>query len=114
MRAQEGERHVSTEPQKLPETFRRGVCPRFVRRRAGIRTVILPKRNETDIDDIPEEVRRELVFIFADRMEEVLEAALRQRVTEPPVAPPTNGQEAERDRNGVVVEDAREGVETVE
>jgi hypothetical protein len=47
-------------------------------------------------------------------MEEVLEAALRQRVTEPPVAPPTNGQEAERDRNGVVVEDAREGVETVE
>jgi ATP-dependent Lon protease len=82
--------------------------------RAGIRTVILPKRNEPDIDDIPEEVRRELVFIFADRMEEVLEAALRQRVTEPPVAPPTNGQEAERDRNGVVVEDAREGVETVE
>jgi ATP-dependent Lon protease len=82
--------------------------------RAGIRTVILPKRNEPDIDDIPEEVRRELVFIFADRMEEVLEAALRQRVTEPPVAPPANGQEAERDRNGVVVEDAREGVETVE
>jgi len=82
--------------------------------RAGIHTVILPKRNEPDIDDIPEEVRRELVFIFADRMEEVLEAALRQRVTEPPVAPPANGQEAERDRNGVVVEDAREGVETVE
>src|SRR5204863_2643082 len=34
--------------------------------RAGIRTVILPKRNEPDIDDIPEEVRRELVFNFAD------------------------------------------------
>src|SRR6266508_3320590 len=62
--------------------------------RAGIHTVILPKRNEPDIDDIPEEVRRELVFIFADRMEEVLEAALRQRVADPPVAPATNGQEA--------------------
>ncbi|HEU5100128.1 MAG TPA: endopeptidase La [Roseiflexaceae bacterium] len=53
--------------------------------RAGIRTVILPKRNQNDIDDIPEEVRRELTFVFADRMEEVLEAALSARVVEPPV-----------------------------
>jgi ATP-dependent Lon protease len=53
--------------------------------RAGIRTVILPKRNEHDIDDIPDEVRRELTFVFADRMEEVLEAALSENAVEPPV-----------------------------
>lgn len=33
--------------------------------RAGIRTVILPCRNERDIDDIPDEVRHELTFVFA-------------------------------------------------
>jgi ATP-dependent Lon protease len=83
--------------------------------RAGIRTVILPKHNEPDIDDVPDEIRHELTFVFADRMEEVLDAALRQRVTEPPVAP-SNGSAAVSDGNGVEVEveDAREGVETTE
>jgi ATP-dependent Lon protease len=81
--------------------------------RAGIRTVILPKRNEPDIDDIPDEIRRELTFVFADRMEEVLDAGLRQRVTEPPVAP-SSGNTTAADGNGIEVEDAREGVETVD
>jgi ATP-dependent Lon protease len=81
--------------------------------RAGIRTVILPKRNEPDIDDIPDEIRRELTFVFADRMEEVLDAALRQRVTEPPVAS-SDSHAPVADGNGVEVEDAREGVETAE
>ena len=53
--------------------------------RAGIRTVILPQRNEPDIDDIPAEVRRELTFVFVDRVEQVLAAALAPRPTEPPV-----------------------------
>jgi ATP-dependent Lon protease len=81
--------------------------------RAGIRMVILPKRNEPDIDDIPDEIRRELTFVFADRMEEVLDAALRQRVTEPPVAP-SNGSATAPEGNGIEVEDAREGVETTD
>ena len=55
-------------------------------RAAGIRTVILPKRNERDIDDIPEEACRELLFVFADRMEEVLDAALSPYTAEPPAA----------------------------
>ncbi len=45
-------------------------------RRAGIRRVILPKGNEKDLRDLPEEVRREMTFVFAERIEEVLEAAL--------------------------------------
>ncbi|TMQ31887.1 MAG: endopeptidase La, partial [Planctomycetota bacterium] len=43
--------------------------------RAGIRRVILPKENQKDLRDVPESVRRDLQFIFAERVEEVLEAA---------------------------------------
>jgi ATP-dependent Lon protease len=45
-------------------------------RRAGIRRVILPKDNEKDLRDIPEHVRREVTFVFAERIEQVLAAAL--------------------------------------
>ncbi len=44
--------------------------------RAGIRTVILPRRNERDVEDVPEELRRELSFVFADDAAEVLRHAL--------------------------------------
>ncbi len=45
--------------------------------RVGIDTVILPKRNEPDIEDIPEEIRQRLHFIFAERVDDVFENALR-------------------------------------
>ncbi len=45
--------------------------------RAGIRTVILPAENEKDIEDIPEHVRNDLRFVFADHMDRVLNEALR-------------------------------------
>ncbi|HEV3446399.1 MAG TPA: S16 family serine protease, partial [Gemmataceae bacterium] len=44
--------------------------------RAGVRQVILPKDNEKDIRDIPESVRRDLHFVFAERMDEVIAAAI--------------------------------------
>jgi len=44
--------------------------------RAGIRSVILPKRNERDIEDVPEELRKQLRFIFVDDASEVLQHAL--------------------------------------
>ncbi len=44
--------------------------------RAGLKAVILPKRNMRDLDDIPEEVRSEVTFIPVERMEEVIAAAL--------------------------------------
>jgi ATP-dependent Lon protease len=46
-------------------------------RRAGIRTVILPRRNEHDLDDIPPELRNEMTVIFVDTIDEVLDQALR-------------------------------------
>jgi ATP-dependent Lon protease len=45
--------------------------------RAGLRTVIIPKRNEKDLDDLPAEVRDEMKVVLVDRVEEVLAAALR-------------------------------------
>ncbi|MGC1341683.1 MAG: endopeptidase La, partial [Candidatus Binataceae bacterium] len=45
-------------------------------RRAGIKTIILPRRNERDLEDIPAEVRGELQMIFVDTVDEVLAAAL--------------------------------------
>ncbi|GLI06635.1 Lon protease 1 [Paenibacillus tyrfis] len=44
--------------------------------RAGIRTVLLPKDNAKDIEEIPESVRSELTFIPVSHMDEVLEHAL--------------------------------------
>jgi ATP-dependent Lon protease len=47
-------------------------------RRAGIRTVIMPKANQKDLRDLPEEVRKEMEFIFAQRVEDVLRVAIPQ------------------------------------
>lgn len=44
--------------------------------RAGLTRVILPQRNERDLDDVPEETREAMEFVFADDMQQVLEAAL--------------------------------------
>jgi ATP-dependent Lon protease len=43
--------------------------------RAGIGTVVLPRENEPDLEELPDETRRELRFVLADTIEEVLEAA---------------------------------------
>ncbi len=44
--------------------------------RAGIKVIILPKENEADIEDIPEEVRGQLTFHAVETLEEVLKVAL--------------------------------------
>jgi ATP-dependent Lon protease len=44
--------------------------------RAGITTVILPKENEPDLEDLPREVRKQMTFVPADHVDEVIEAAL--------------------------------------
>jgi ATP-dependent Lon protease len=45
--------------------------------RVGIDTVILPQRNEADLDDIPEEIREQMTFVFAERVDDVFAVALR-------------------------------------
>jgi ATP-dependent Lon protease len=43
--------------------------------RAGVTTVVLPKENEGDLDDLPREVRKSMNFVPADSIDEVIEAA---------------------------------------
>ena len=43
--------------------------------RAGIKRIILPKANEKDLKEVPQEVRDDLTFIFVERIEEVLPSA---------------------------------------
>jgi len=50
-------------------------------KRAGIDTVILPRRNEKDLEDVPPAAREALGFVFVDTVDEVLEHALEPRAT---------------------------------
>ena len=44
--------------------------------RAGLKTIILPKDNKKDMEDIPEKVQKDIKFIFANELSEVLKLAL--------------------------------------
>jgi ATP-dependent Lon protease len=44
--------------------------------RVGLKTVILPKQNAKDLEDVPEEVRASLEFVLAERVDDVFDAAL--------------------------------------
>jgi len=45
--------------------------------RAGLKTIILPKDNEKDLEDIPDAVKKDIKFIFATKLSEVLEVAMK-------------------------------------
>lgn len=44
--------------------------------RMGIKTIILPKENKRDMEDIPQNVKRNLEFVLVEHMDEVLNCAL--------------------------------------
>jgi predicted S18 family serine protease len=50
--------------------------------RAGITTVILPSRNEADLEDVPEELREGMTFVPVERVEQVWAAAMGLRLDE--------------------------------
>jgi ATP-dependent Lon protease len=52
---------------------------------SGAKIVILPRKNEKDIRDIPEEIRKQIKLVLVDSMEQVLDAALRRKPK--PLAP---------------------------
>jgi ATP-dependent Lon protease len=65
--------------------------------RAGIKRVLAPERNRADLDEVPQEVKSDLEFIFVSKMEQVLEASLEEmpkpKAPDGPLAsipPPTN------------------------
>ena len=48
--------------------------------RSHLKTVILPKRNEADLEDLPEEILKDIEFVFVDTIDQVLEAALESNI----------------------------------
>jgi ATP-dependent Lon protease len=58
--------------------------------RFGVDTVIIPKKNENDLDDLPADVRKQLKFVLAEHVEDVLDAAL------VPKASTKNGHKAKK------------------
>jgi len=48
-------------------------------RRAGIKHIILPKRNEVDLEEVPEVVKRDLQFHFVENLDQVFDLVLRDR-----------------------------------
>ena len=57
--------------------------------RSGVKTAIIPARNEADLDELPEEVRQEMRFVLAETVDDVLNAAL-----EPAKVTETSGENA--------------------
>jgi ATP-dependent Lon protease len=52
-------------------------------KRAGIKKILLPKRNEMDLDDVPKEVRDTIQFSFVEELSEVFQHALGKRIITP-------------------------------
>lgn len=46
--------------------------------RAGLKTIVLPKDNEKDMEDVPDNVQKDIKFVFASRLDEVLVQALKK------------------------------------
>jgi ATP-dependent Lon protease len=44
--------------------------------RIGLKTVLLPTRNQVDLEDVPDEVREEIQFVFTDSVRDAIDAAL--------------------------------------
>ncbi len=65
-------------------------------KRMGINTVILPKRNGKDIEDLPKYIKKQMQFVFVETMDEVLKAALKPKkkgpVTKKKAARKTSGK----------------------
>ena len=60
--------------------------------RAGMRTILIPSRNERDLDDIPSDVRKDLRIHLVKRIEEVLPLVLSEPAAPPPQSvPPPDG-----------------------
>jgi ATP-dependent Lon protease len=54
--------------------------------RAGIKRVIVPERNKPDLDEVPAEVKNDLEFVFVSKMDQVLDAALEEKLGPKPEA----------------------------
>ena len=64
-------------------------------KRAGLKKVILPDRNQKDLDDVPANVREGMEFLFIKRVDEVIDLAIGPKTEEGVVLPPKDEDTAE-------------------
>ncbi|MGH3103908.1 MAG: endopeptidase La [Gaiellaceae bacterium] len=62
--------------------------------RAGLTTVVLPRENEPDLDELPQETREALAFVLADSVDQVLAAALDGAISPAELVRPAAGRQA--------------------
>lgn len=53
----------------------------FATLRAGVKTVLIPQKNEKDLDDVPESVKDALTIVRVDHVDDVLKHALTGKLT---------------------------------
>ncbi len=70
-------------------------------RRAGIKTVLMPRENARDLEEIPEELRRDLKFVFVHKVDEVLEHAFAPAPAKKPGTTKKAAGKKARPRKGV-------------
>ena len=73
--------------------------------RAGLKTVIIPRENEKDLEEIPLEVRTHVIFAPVDRVDQVLELALEDTVVEEAAPAPTVDARSPSGGNGAETEE---------
>jgi ATP-dependent Lon protease len=90
-------------------TLRRAVLPVggikekvIAAHRAGITRVLLPKRNEKDLRDVPEDVRSSIEFKFVESTDEVLELVLGRILTSIDYAAPMTSDRGRTSRNDAI------------
>jgi ATP-dependent Lon protease len=67
---------------------------------AGAKVVMFPKKNEKDLRDIPEEIRKQMKLVPVESMDQVLETALRRRPKPlPAAAAPKPAKDGESDKS---------------
>jgi ATP-dependent Lon protease len=67
---------------------------------SGAKMIILPHKNEKDLRDIPEEIRKQMKLVLVDSMEQVLDTALRRKpvpLVVDPVKPAEGGKKPEKE-----------------
>jgi ATP-dependent Lon protease len=72
--------------------------------RAGLRTVLVPRRNEADLEELPEQVRREMRFVLLDSLDEALDLVLTTATIPsppPPLTPATTASVVTRELSAV-------------
>ena len=74
--------------------------------RTGLRTVVLPRRNEQDLDDVPDEIKQSMKFIYVDTVDEVIDSSLESGVKHKKTKT-TKAKTASREKKGNVKSTAR-------